>query len=402
MKLNIEYNDPILDSGPNDTKRLPLIMKILALLCILQAAFSIIIEYTYLFTFVYQLTHGATSQNSTTIIILYAVFLAAMLVMIVGLMMLGIYMLCNLRRLAAYTSTIVAIAIGLAAVTDIMLVGIKITSFILLLTLVILIAFKSYIDPSLSQERKLQKKLKNMQTKKESEEGTLGLSKKGSGYAELNYFNIIWIFVTCCILGYIVEIIWHMTVDDPGVYQERAGFLFGPFSPIYGIGGILMTVCLNRLTKKNIIVVFVVSALLGGFFEYFASLFLEMSFGVKSWDYSHLPFNIEGRTSLRFFIMWGIFGTVWVKLLFKPLIKIINKIPWKLRYSLTVIISIIVFVNALMTLQALDCWYERSAGKSQNTPIEQFYNKYFNDDFMHKRFENMQMNPNAATRGTDQ
>lgn len=73
-----------------------------------------------------------------------------------------------------------------------------------------------------------------------------------------------------------------MTVDNPGVYEERAGLLFGPFSPIYGLGGIIMTVCLNRLTNKNIIIVFIVSSLLGGFFEYFASLFLESAFGIRS------------------------------------------------------------------------------------------------------------------------
>ena len=73
-----------------------------------------------------------------------------------------------------------------------------------------------------------------------------------------------------------------MTVDNPGVYQERAGFLFGPFSPIYGIGGILLTAFCNKMYNKNIIVIFIVSALVGGCFEYFASLFLEVAFGVNS------------------------------------------------------------------------------------------------------------------------
>lgn len=73
-----------------------------------------------------------------------------------------------------------------------------------------------------------------------------------------------------------------MTVDNPGVYEERAGFLFGPFSPIYGFGAVIITVILNRFSNKNIILVFIVSALLGGFFEYVVSIYLEYCFGVRS------------------------------------------------------------------------------------------------------------------------
>lgn len=192
-----------------------------------------------------------------------------------------------------------------------------------------------------------------------------------------------------------------MTVDNPGVYEERAGFLFGPFSPIYGFGACIITVILNKFHNKNFILVFLLSALLGGFFEYFASLYLETCFGIQSWDYSQLPLNINGRVSIRFFIIWGIIGLIWIKFLMKPLVKLINKIPWKLRYSLTIIGTAFMLVNMVMTFNALDCWYARNAGRPPQTPLEQFYEQNFNDDFMHQRFENMKMNPNNAIRGSE-
>ena len=57
-------------------------------------------------------------------------------------------------------------------------------------------------------------------------------------------------------------------------------------------------------------------------------------------------------------------------------------------------------VNAIMTLQSLDCWYGRLSGHVPETPIEQFYATYFDNDFMANRFESMTINPDSATRGS--
>ena len=322
------------------------------------------------------------------------------MILIALLIAIGINLLLNKRRVAAICSNTAAIATASVTVCSIMLAGVTPAIYILTLAIILLIVLKSHVDPSLSEERKLQSKLRELETKNKAEKGQLGFEEK-EGLVKVNYFNMFWLFFISCIIGYIFEIIWHMTVDDPGVYQERAGLLFGPFSPIYGFGAVLITLLLRKLQNKNFILVFVISALIGGFFEYFASLFLEASFGVRSWDYSHLPFNISGRTSLRFFIVWGLIGVVWVKLLLTKMIKLINKIPWKLRYSITLIASIFMIINVVMTFQALDCWFARSANHEPQTPIEQFYAQNFDDDFMHARFENMKMETNTAVRETN-
>ena len=43
-----------------------------------------------------------------------------------------------------------------------------------------------WVDPSLSDERELQRRLRLMQTREEAEDGTLGLDKTGRGYIELD------------------------------------------------------------------------------------------------------------------------------------------------------------------------------------------------------------------------
>ena len=67
----------------------------------------------------------------------------------------------------------------------------------------ILIAAHVWVDPSLSDERELQRRLRLMQTREEAEDGTLGLDKTGRGYIELDFFNLFWIFVIASVLSLI-------------------------------------------------------------------------------------------------------------------------------------------------------------------------------------------------------
>lgn len=234
-----------------------------------------------------------------------------------------------------------------------------------------------------------------------------GRDPEGKGYIELNFFNLFWVFFVCSILGLIIEVVYHMVVVDPGVYQDRAGLLFGPFSPIYGVGAVLLTIALNRFYRANPVIIFVVSAIIGGVFEAFVSWFMQTSFGAVAWDYTGItlfgmpdPIAVlfEGRTSTPFMCMWGILGFVWIKACLPWLLRLINMIPWKIRYSLTSLVAVLMLVNAVMTLQALDCWFERVSGTAWNTPVEDFYAEHFGNEYMENRFQSMTIHPEDTSR----
>ena len=203
-----------------------------------------------------------------------------------------------------------------------------------------------------------------------------------------------------CVVGLIVEIIFHMVVVEPGVYQDRAGLLWGPFSPIYGVGAVLMTIALNRFKDRNIIFIFVVCTIIGGGFEYFVSWFMEVAFGATAWDYSNefLGDLFGGRTCLLFASMFGVLGTVWIKLLLPIFLRLFNLIPWRWRYGVTFVCATLMLVNCVMTLQALDNWGARKAGHVPQPGIEQFYAEHFNDEYMANRFQSMTIDPNKSVR----
>ena len=338
------------------------------------------------------------SAVTLVVVVLLFVLSSALAVMFV---VLGVRLLRGLRhKTALLASIMIALELGVG-LCNVMLTGLDGNLIAPFANVLILIALQTYSDPALLDERRLQRHLRELANKAAGEEGTLGLDTSGKGYITLNFFNLFWIFVICCVLGLLIELAWHMIVVDPGVYQDRAGLLYGPFSPIYGVGAVLLTIALNRFHDRNPLVIFLVSAVIGGAFEFFVSWFMETAFGIVAWDYTGTFLSIDGRTNGMFMCMWGFLGLMWVKFALPIMLKVVNKIPWNWRYVVTTVCAALMLVDCALTLSALDCWYQRQAGTmdySDASAITQFCNKNYGDDFMTNRFQSMTMNPDSAAR----
>ncbi len=402
--------DPSVPST-TEAKKIPLIIKVYAVLCTLSGVGTLPSVAVFMWQVITALINGnvAAKLGDNTLVavglIVAGIMLSAASAII--LIVFGLDLIKDQRRNAARLSYVLIAFTVVELLVDVMLQGIG--PFLLrpAVQLVILIALSATVDPTLRQERELQRRLQEMLDRDAAAEGMLGRDETGEGYIKLNYFNLFWVFFVCSVLGLILEEVWHMVVVDPGVYQDRAGMLFGPFSPIYGFGAVLMTMALNRFYKKNPLIVFLVSALIGGAFEVFVGWFMQTSFGVVSWSYSHIrlfgmpdPIAVltGGRTCTPFACMWGLGGLIWIKVLLPRLLKLINMIPWKRRYSATVILTAVMLIDGVMTLQSLDYWYQRVNGTVRNIPVAQFYDKHFDNEYMENRFQSMTMSPKDATR----
>lgn len=402
--------DPSVPST-TEAKKIPLIIKVYAVLCTLSGVGTLPSVAVFMWQVITALINGnvAAKLGDNTLVavglIVAGIMLSAASAII--LIVFGLDLIKDQRRNAARLSYVLIAFTVVELLVDVMLQGIG--PFLLrpAVQLVILIALSATVDPTLRQERELQRRLQEMLDRDAAAEGMLGRDETGEGYIKLNYFNLFWVFFVCSVLGLNLEEVWHMVVVDPGVYQDRAGMLFGPFSPIYGFGAVLMTMALNRFYKKNPLIIFLVSALIGGAFEVFVGWFMQTSFGVVSWSYSHIrlfgmpdPIAVltGGRTCTPFACMWGLGGLIWIKVLLPRLLKLINMIPWKRRYSATVILTAVMLIDGVMTLQSLDYWYQRVNGTVRNIPVAQFYDKHFDNEYMENRFQSMTMSPKDATR----
>lgn len=379
-------------------RKIPLPLKVFAILCIVAGVAILPMIGFVIVVMVFAFREGEFAGDSTASTVLFFALLAILAVLTVMFVVFGIRLLRDKRRHAAQTAEALTGFMVAGILCDIMLFGLDGTVIFFAAFLVFLVVLTSYLDPSLSEERELQRKLRDMEVREDAEDGTLGRDETGKGYIALNFFNIFWIFVVCCVLGLVIESVYHVLVVDPGHYEDRAGMLYGPFSPIYGFGAVLMTMALNRFHDKNVILIFLVSAVIGGAFEYAVSWFMQYAFGIVAWDYTGTFLSIDGRTNGMFMAMWGILGVVWIKLCLPWMLKLVNLIPWNWRYALTTVAAVLMIADGVMTLVALDCWYGREAGKAPDSAIAEFCNEHYDNDFMKERFQSMSIDPDRATR----
>ena len=119
--------------------------------------------------------------------------------------------------------------------------------------------------------------------------------------------KVIVIFFMFAFLGWVWESIYCTAKDRK---WANRGFLYGPICPIYGCGGIIgLFACdlvrggfLPQLSPWQMFAAgFVVSMIL----EYPTSWVLEKLFHARWWDYSRVPLNINGRTSVPTSIAFG-------------------------------------------------------------------------------------------------
>ena len=198
--------------------------------------------------------------------------------------------------------------------------------------------------------------------------------------------TIFLVFIIGSILGYIFEMI--VVLFQKGYFESRQGLIYGPFTPVYGIGGIIYYIAFKLIKTKDKRIVFLTSMLLGGITEYLCSVIQEKAFGTISWDYSYLKFNINGRTSLLHCTYWGIAGILYITYIEPFIEKLIQKLDNNWTKIVTVLFSIFMIFNITISCFAADRQSERRKNMDCENKLDVFLDKYYPDEYMDRIFAN--------------
>lgn len=230
---------------------------------------------------------------------------------------------------------------------------------------------------------------------KHSPKGFIGILDKRESFVAV-FTRYFWIFMMCCVIGLMLEEVYHLAVFHE--LENRTGLLLGPFSPIYGIGGVCIVAVSQLVAKKPLPFTFLCFAVVGGMIEFLVSFMLESCFGIVAWDYTGSWLSIDGRTNGYFMIMWGLLGLACVRFLVPAFDKTFMPMLERIPLIATKTIAIGMTINIVLTLVSFNCWYHRLDGEIPSTPTQQVCATLFNDEFMANHFQSMSLHPDQTLR----
>lgn len=194
-----------------------------------------------------------------------------------------------------------------------------------------------------------------------------------------SFYKLFWIFLFGSFLGYLVETLFALL--KTGTYSNHSGLLFGPFNIIYGIGATLLTIFLFPYRSQSKKKSFLIAILIGTIVEYLSSFIQEFLFSSTSWDYSHLPFNLDGRVCLLYSIFWGILGIYWIKVFYPILANVLLKINERFLKVLTIILLIFMIFNISFSAIATINWKMRLDGLKTIPYFDHYYPNEVMEDY---------------------
>lgn len=165
----------------------------------------------------------------------------------------------------------------------------------------------------------------------------------------VNYMYYLKNFFIYSIIGFLLETIVSLILGN----NFNSGILYGPWTPIYGIGTVLVLLLSKYLFLElhmprylETIICFLSITSILTFLEWLGGVSIELIFDITFWDYSNHKYHLGKFVSPIMSLIWG-FSAIIMIYFIKPLTdKFIKKIPnWTI-----IIMSLLLIVDTYFTL----------------------------------------------------
>lgn len=164
----------------------------------------------------------------------------------------------------------------------------------------------------------------------------------GHNIVKTDFIYYVWLFFMLAIFGWLWEGFLYLFKDD--TYVNR-GFLTGPWLPIYGMGGIILEI-LFRKWRDRPVMLFMSSMALCTLLEYAAGWYLELTWGVRWWDYSEMPWNLHGRICFLSSLLFGLGGMLLVWVISPLFYTLYRRVPDRIKIGLGLAVIVVFAADA--------------------------------------------------------
>ena len=210
-------------------------------------------------------------------------------------------------------------------------------------------------------------------------------------HLHLSWYQVVILFFLGSMAGLLIEEVWMLATA--GLTENRVGLVWGPFSPLYGLGAVLLTLLSFFLRSRGARAwqVFLVSALVGGVLEQLTGWSMSTFFDAESWTYLHLPDHITQWVAWRFLAFWGLLGLTWSRAVMPRLLYQIGMPTTRRQAVFVTLVAVYLVADIAMTLVCFDRKTERDAGVPPANAFEQWVDTNYSDEFIAARFENLKI-----------
>ncbi|MEG2222210.1 MAG: hypothetical protein RRY95_05745 [Oscillospiraceae bacterium] len=155
-------------------------------------------------------------------------------------------------------------------------------------------------------------------------------------------------FFTYCFFGWIWESCF-VSVRQ-GRWVNR-GFLHGPMLPIYGFGAVIILLATIPVAASPALV-FLCGMVAATLLEYGTGWAMERIFGVRYWDYSKNPLNLNGYICLGCSLGWGVFSLLLIRVIHPPIQQLLLQLPGWLVSPLVLVLTVVFTADTVQSCNA--------------------------------------------------
>ena len=132
------------------------------------------------------------------------------------------------------------------------------------------------------------------------------------------------LFAAFSFMGWILEVCYRSVTNRRLV---NAGYLYGPFVPIYGFGGIVVMFAGIFLSRLSLPVQILSFAVLTTLLELVVGIALKQLFGCRLWSYEGYRFNFRGIICLKYSFIWAGIACLFYYLIFPVTYLALCRVP---------------------------------------------------------------------------
>jgi uncharacterized membrane protein len=185
-------------------------------------------------------------------------------------------------------------------------------------------------------------------------------------FDNISISQAIVLFAIYSFMGWIIEAVYRSISQRQFI---NAGFLYGPFIPIYGFGAAFIIILEFLIHHWPLPIKLIVYGIILTMIEYFTGFIFEKVFKLNLWDYSDSRFNIHGRVSLLFSLCWTALALIFITFIHPAVLRHVQSQDDSFLHVISIVLLIYGVTDFVFSIATITAFRRK---------IFYLYSEYFN------------------------